>query len=158
MCPVCCVFRHILCVYRGKESHKTINLFLKQTSKSTVYPLNSLHWFHQKYCPSKGIELSDISLYITINRCIITIRINTALIDYLANIRNSIGLIKTQSESLSQEIDPMRQLVIYKVLEAVAFGAARVKKKKKGKKNQSSHHCTVIQQAAALSPSTCSVQ
>lgn len=42
--------------------------------------------------------------YITINRCIITIRINTALIDYLANIGNSIGLIKTQSVSLSQNM------------------------------------------------------
>lgn len=42
--------------------------------------------------------------YITINRCIITIRINTALIDYLANIGNSIGLIKTQSVSLSRNI------------------------------------------------------
>lgn len=78
---------------------------LKQTSKSTVYPLSIpciVIGFNKSIVPLRN--KSDIMFYITINRCIITIRINTALIDYLANIGNSIGLIKTQSVSLSQNI------------------------------------------------------
>lgn len=37
VCPVHCMFRHMLYVYREKKKIYR-NLFLKQTSKSTVYP------------------------------------------------------------------------------------------------------------------------
>lgn len=77
--------------------------------------------------------------YITINRCIITIRINIALIDYLANIGNSIGLIKTQSVSLSQNI--------YNIIANCKI-----------KNFKSTLHYTMSRQAVAVAPSTCSVQ
>ena len=76
--------------------------------KSTAYPLDSLpsHWFHHiGIVPQRKIESSDILLYSTMDRCVITIRINTALVDYLATIRISFGLIKTVTVSVLRNKD-----------------------------------------------------
>lgn len=94
--------RHIPCACIEKQQEKPVKkkedifCFPKQTLKSTVCPLNfpalvSLEVLFLRGKKKKERDLSGIMFYITINRCIITIRINTALIDYLANIGIVLG-------------------------------------------------------------------
>lgn len=93
--------RRIPCARVEKHKKKPIktrkiSFFFKKQWKAQFAHWISLHSFHYKYCSleedkKKRRDLSGIMFYITINRCIITIRINTALIDYLANIGIVLG-------------------------------------------------------------------
>lgn len=91
-------------------------------------------------------------LYITINRRIVTIRMNTALIDYLANMRTCIWLVRrTRTNFLSREIKTTRQSFIYKVQKRSTLGPSKC----------FSFVLKSIQpsrQAVALAPSICSEQ